>query len=73
MKNSYNLESQLDIKYHNILDFDKKKLDNPDKYHPTRLQYFGRIRTITHIIRKGFQFPIKLKLEILDALKVIQA
>lgn len=62
MKNSYDLESQLDIKYHNILDFDKKELDNPDKYHPTRLQYVGRIRTITHIIKKKFPIPDKIKI-----------
>lgn len=57
MKNSYDLEGQLDTKYHEILDYDKKEIDNPNKYHPMRLLYLNRIRTIISIIKRRFPIP----------------
>jgi 2-polyprenyl-3-methyl-5-hydroxy-6-metoxy-1,4-benzoquinol methylase len=62
MKNSYDLERQIDAKYQSILDYDKKEIDNPDKYHPSRLHYLDRIRTILSIVQRKFPVPDQVKI-----------
>ncbi len=62
MKNSYDLERELDVKYQNILDHDKVEIDNPDKYHRRRLHYLDRLRTIVSIITKMFPVPDQIKI-----------
>jgi len=57
MRNSYQLEGQIEAKYDKILNYDKQEIDNPDKYHPVRLLYLDRIRTIISIIQRKFPEP----------------
>ncbi len=62
MKNSYDLEEQVDTKYHKILDYDKKEIDAPDKYQPWGFYYRDRLKTIIDIIRMAFPIPDKVKI-----------
>jgi len=63
MKTASDLERQgLEAKYHEILDFDKREIDNPDKYHPTRLYYLGRITKVIQLIRREFPDPSGIKI-----------
>jgi len=62
MKNSYDLEEQIDVKYNKILDYDKKEIDSPDKYQPYRFYYRDKLKTVLSIIKRAFPIPDQVKI-----------
>lgn len=62
MKNSFDLERQLNSTYFKILNYDKQEIDNPIKYHFTRLNYLDRIKTIISIIKKNLSLTEQSKI-----------
>jgi 2-polyprenyl-3-methyl-5-hydroxy-6-metoxy-1,4-benzoquinol methylase len=62
MKNSYEIEEQIDERYDKILNYDKMEIDNPDKYAPSRLLYLDRIKTIITIVKRHFPIVDQIKI-----------
>ena len=54
MKNCYHIEKNISKKYYKILDFDKNEINNPEKYHPIRLNYLDRIKTVISIVKRTY-------------------
>lgn len=62
MKSCYEIQDQLNKRYNQILSFDKIEIDNPDRYHPKRINYFDRLGKIISIIQKMFPNPSQIKI-----------
>ncbi len=62
MKNSYDLEKQIDARYQRILGYDKRQIDNPDWHHQARLDYLDRIKTLISIIKRRFPVPDQIRI-----------
>lgn len=54
MKNSFELEKNIDKKFKEIIEIDKRDIDNPNKFTPIRLDYIDRLRETISIIQKFF-------------------
>ena len=57
MKNCFDLEQKLDPKYKKILEYDKKEIDNPDRYDYQHLTYNDRIDKVMSIVKGYFPVP----------------
>jgi SAM-dependent methyltransferase len=62
MKSSYSLNGKIEDKYQILLYHDKLTIDNPDKYWPSRINYYDWFNTVIHIIKSTFPIPHKIKI-----------
>lgn len=62
MKNSYDLEGQIDAKYQMLLNYDKREIDNPDKYQPCGFYYLDKLKTVISIIKREFPAPDQVRI-----------
>jgi 2-polyprenyl-3-methyl-5-hydroxy-6-metoxy-1,4-benzoquinol methylase len=62
VRSSHNLEIPLGTEYASISTWDKVEIDNPDQYHPKRLNYLDRLNKIISVVRQAFPIPNRVNI-----------
>ncbi len=62
MKSAQILEASLDEKYKQLLEYDKREIDNPDLHNNVRVNYWNRLNCIVVTVQKYFQNPENIKI-----------
>jgi len=57
MKTCYEIEQNLGDQFTAIIDYDKKEIDNPDKYHHHRINYLDRVNFVISLVEDMFPVP----------------